>query len=76
MAALKVAGTFLKGSGWTKALEEAKVASSGTAESFLSVSNVAKARKGHQITACSLYALMRAAKESEIPGWKYNEAEF
>ena len=45
IAALKLAGTFLKGSGWTTALEEAKVASSGTAESFIYASNIAKTRQ-------------------------------
>ena len=76
MAALKLVGTFLKGSGCTTSLEEAKVATSGTAESFISASNVAKTRRSHQITACSLYALMRAAKEVETPGWSYCEEEF
>ena len=36
MAALKALGSWLDGSGWTKALAEAKVASPGTADSFIS----------------------------------------
>ena len=51
MTAWKLAGTFLKGSGWTTALEEAKVALSGTAESFISASNIAQTRCSHQVTA-------------------------
>jgi len=59
MAALRSIGTFLQGSGWTAALGEAGVASSGSADSFLSASHVTKTRKAHQVSACSLYKLMK-----------------
>jgi hypothetical protein len=44
MAALKSIGTLLQKSGWTEASVEAGIASSGTVESFLSVSSVTRTR--------------------------------
>ena len=61
MAALKSIGTLLQDSGWTGALMEAGVASPGTAESFLTASSITRTRQMHQITACSLYKLLKAA---------------
>ena len=61
MAAFKVLGEWLEASGWTPALTQADVASSGTAYSFLKASHVTKTRCAHQITACSLYILLQAA---------------
>ncbi len=61
MAALKSIGTFLEDSGWTTAISEAGVASSGTAESFLVAASVTKTRFAHQITASSLYILLKEA---------------
>ena len=55
MAALRSIGTLLQDSGWTGALVEAGITSSGTAESFLTASSITKTRQMHQITACSLY---------------------
>lgn len=60
-AALGSLGSLLQDSGWTSALVEAGVASSGTAESFLCASSVTKTRKAHKVTACSLYKLMKEA---------------
>ena len=61
MAAFKLLGDLLKGTGWVTALSEADIASLGTAESFLTVSNLAKTRQAHQITACCLYDLIKKA---------------
>ncbi|KAK6196169.1 hypothetical protein SNE40_001446 [Patella caerulea] len=61
MASLRSIGTLLQDSGWTSAIVEANVASPGTPESFLSASSVTKTRQAHQITACSLYELIRKA---------------
>ena len=61
MAALRSIGTFLQDSGWTSALVDAEIASAGTADSFLSASSVTKNRQAHQITACSLYRLLKEA---------------
>ena len=70
MAGLKVIGDWLKDSGWVEALVQAKVASPGIAESFLSASHVTRTRHSHQVTAASLYILLKRAhhhykKESE-----------
>ena len=48
-------------SGWTSILVEAEVSSSGRADSFLSASNLTRARQAHQITACALYKLQKEA---------------
>jgi len=61
MAALKSIGTLLQDSGWTGALLEAGIASPGTADSFLTASSIIRTRQMHQITACSLYKLLKAA---------------
>ena len=60
-AALGSLGKLLEQSGWTSAIAEAGVASSGTAESFLTVSSITRTRLAHQITACSLYKLKKEA---------------
>ena len=59
MAALKSIGTLLQSSGWTSAIVETDIASSGTAESFLSASSVTRTRKAHQITASCLYKVLK-----------------
>ena len=61
MTALHSLGSLLEDNGWTGALAEAGVASSGTAESFLSAASVTKTRQAHQVTACSLYKLLKSA---------------
>ena len=43
-------GDYLEGSGWTTALTQANVASSGTADSFLSASHLTRTRHGHQVS--------------------------
>ena len=61
MAAFKVLGEWLDGSGWVNALIDADVATPGTAESFLKVSHLAKTRRAHEITAVALYVLQQSA---------------
>ena len=51
MAGLKVIGDWLEDSGWVEALVQAKVASAGTADSFLKASHVTRMRHAHQVTA-------------------------
>ncbi len=81
MAALKALGTLLNGSGWTAALGEAKVASPGTAESFLHASHVTRTQRVHQVTARSLYILLKKAYlayssnlEENAPHMSFNDA--
>ena len=61
MAALKTLGNLLDGSGWTGAVVRARVATTGTADSFLKASNVTRTRRAHQITAISLFTLLKRA---------------
>ena len=63
LAALKSIGTLLQSSGWTSAIVEAYIASSETAESFLSAFSVTRTRQAHQITASCLYKLLKNAYE-------------
>ena len=60
-AALSTIGTLLEGTGWTSAIAEAGVASSGTAESLLNAASITKTRLAHQVAACSLYILEKEA---------------
>lgn len=61
MATFKTIGDWLEGSGWTSVLTQANVASSGKAEAFLNASHVTRTRRAHQISACCLYILLKAA---------------
>lgn len=61
IAALRSIGTLLQDSGWTSAIVEAEVASFGTTESYLSASSVTRTRQADQITAYSLYKLIKKA---------------
>ena len=48
-------GSYLEGSGWTTALIQAGVASSGTAENFLKASHLTRTRYAHlQVSALAL----------------------
>ena len=58
MAAFKIFGDLLDSSGWTAALVQAGVASSGTADSFLKAAHLTRTRRAHQVTASSLYLLL------------------
>ncbi|KAG7178072.1 hypothetical protein Hamer_G003830 [Homarus americanus] len=61
MAALRMAGSWLQGSGWAETLVQADVASPGTANSFLKAAHVTRTRRGHQITAATLNILQHKA---------------
>ena len=60
-ASLKSNCTLLQSSGWLSSIVEAGIASSGTAESFLSASSVTRTQKAHQITASCLYKVLKNA---------------
>ena len=51
MALSNLCGDLLKCSGWTTALSDYDVASSGTADSFLKVCCLTRTRHTHQVTA-------------------------
>ena len=61
-------GDWLEDSGWTNALVQADIASSGTADSFIRASHVTKTRHAHQVTCACLYILLdRAYREGSMP---------
>ena len=57
----KTLGDILEGSGWTTALTEAEIASSGIVDSFLNVSHLARTRHAHQVTIIALQKLQQEA---------------
>ena len=66
MAGLKVIGDWHEDSGWVEALVQAKVASAGTAESFVKVCHVKRTRYAHQVTASRLHILMKKSYRQYI----------
>ena len=65
MTVLKVLGDWLEDAGWVEALVQAKVASAGTAGSFLRASHVTRTRNAHQVTASSLHILLKQSYSNE-----------
>ena len=66
MALWNILGDVLEASGWTDALTEAEVASSGIADSFLKVAHLTRTRHAHQVTLLTLQKLQKEAfKHSE-----------
>ena len=59
MAALNMIGDWLEDSGWVEALVQEKVASAGTAESFLKATHVTRTRRAHQVIASCLYIFLK-----------------
>ena len=57
MAAWKAVGTWMDGSGWTDALTQAEVATSGKADSYIQAAHLMRTRNAHGVTAASLYIL-------------------
>lgn len=75
MALWSVCGDLLESSGWTAALTEAQIASSGTADSFLKVTHLTRTRHVHQVTALALHNLQRDAF-LQTPGLVHDEEAF
>ena len=61
MVMWKTYGDYLEGSGWTSAMVQAGIASSGTADSFLKVSHLTRTRHAHQVTTLALPKLQQGA---------------
>ena len=57
MALWKTLGDVLEGSGWTTALTEAEVASSGMVDSFLNVAHLAQTKHANHVTIIALQKL-------------------
>ena len=75
MAIQNMIGKLLQGSEWTLAIEESGVATSGTADSFLKASHVTKTRRALQVTACSLYKLLKNAFNDQCGSFHTNTSE-
>ena len=56
-------GDYLAGSGWTTALTDANITTSGTADSFLKSSHLTRTLHAHQITCVALHTLQHQAFE-------------
>lgn len=61
MAAMKLLGDWLNGSGWTNVITSSGMASSGVADSFLKSSHLTRTRHALQVTAAALYILQHNA---------------
>ena len=61
MAAFKVLGIWLDGSGWTSVIVDSGVSSASVAESFIKTSHLTRTGRAHQITAASLHILKHNA---------------
>ena len=56
-----ISGDWLENSGWTELINNAGVATSATAEAFLSVHHLCKTRYIHQVSASGLFILLKIA---------------
>ena len=61
MAVWNTIGDYLEGSGWTTALTQADISSSGISDSFLKATHLTKTRYAHQVTAVALAKLQEDA---------------
>ena len=66
MALSSLCGDLLAAPGWTLALTEAGIASTGTSDSFLRVAHLTKTRRAHQITAVALHKMQHVAFAKHI----------
>ncbi len=57
-------------------MAQANVASSGTADSFISASHVTKTRHAHQVTAASLHCLVHQAYREKCPATEEGTPSF
>lgn len=73
MAAFKMLGKWLNGSGWTEALCNAGVATQGVADSFLTASHLTRTRRAHQVTAAALHMLMMKGYKEYTTNFEENE---
>ncbi|KAJ8887573.1 hypothetical protein PR048_013790 [Dryococelus australis] len=61
LAALRMAGKWLQGSGWTSLLVDAGVTSPIKADSVLKTSHIKKSRYAHEVTAAAIHILQQLA---------------
>ena len=65
-AALETVGNILESSGWTGALVQACVPTSGKADSFLKAAHITRTKRAHQVTACFLYLALEEAHQEHV----------
>ena len=61
MATWKTFGDYLESSGWTSAVSQAGIVSSGTADSLLKAAHLTRTRHAHQVSALALSKLQHDA---------------
>ena len=61
MAAFKIIGDWLDGSGWTTAICSTGIATDGVADSLVKVTHLTRTRHAHQVTAAALFILQHHA---------------
>lgn len=61
-----VSGDWLNGSGWTTALTNSGISTSGKAQSFIGVHHICRTRYIHQVSVAALYILMKKAYDQFI----------
>ena len=66
MAALRLVGHWLEGSGWVESLIQATVATSGVAASFIHASHVKRTRYAHTVTAAALFISLQRCYASYV----------
>ena len=76
MAVWKTLGDYLEASGWTNALNQAGIASSGTANSFLTASHLTKTRHAHQVSALALAKMQQDAHQEAVGDTPSNDEDF
>ena len=84
LAVLKAIGSWLLGSGWTEAVAQAGITTTGRAESLVTSAHITRTRYVRQITASSLYILQQRAYKNyyaecaenapPFPEWRKDQA--
>ena len=69
LAVLKAIGSWLLGSGWTEAIAQAGITTTGRAESLVTSTHITRTRYVHQVTASSTEALQELLRK--IRGERY-----
>ena len=69
LAVLKAIGSWLLGSGWTEAIAQAEITTTGRAESLVTSTHITRTRYVHQVTASSTEALQELLRK--IRGERY-----
>ena len=61
-----VSGNWLDGSGWTTAVTNSGIATSGRAQSYIGVHHICRTRYIHQVSVAALFILMQKAYDQFV----------